>query len=154
MSRADTLQIVVDTREQRPYDFAGLPVETGAAALRAGDYSLPGYEGRVAVERKELSDLIGCLTYGRPRFTRELARLASYEFAAVVVEAGFLHLLLGRYRSNMKPVAAVASIAAMHVRHGVPFLFAGDRRGGERLVYELLRRFQKESAAISKGVRS
>lgn len=64
--------IVVDTREQTPYEFATmvcdkadgggpLYVPTLRAGLPTGDYSLAGYEDMVAVERKSLADLFGTL---------------------------------------------------------------------------------------------
>ena len=84
---APLLPIVRDSREQAPFTFSGLPVEVSVGALEAGDYSLHGFERRVAVERKELGDLVGCLGTDRERFQRELARLRGYDCAAVVVEA-------------------------------------------------------------------
>lgn len=61
-----------------------MPVER--ATLREGDYSARGLEGRVAIERKSVSDLVGSLTHGRERFVRELERLATYDFKAIVIE--------------------------------------------------------------------
>lgn len=72
--------IAVDTREQAPYRFAGEPV--ASATLAAGDYSLAGLEHLIAVERKELGDLVGCMTHDRDRFKRELQRLRAYRYRA------------------------------------------------------------------------
>jgi len=69
------LTVVCDSREQLPYRFdrwAGVRIFRGT--LPTGDYSLAGYEDRLAVERKSLEDLLGCLTFGRERFERELRR--------------------------------------------------------------------------------
>ena len=79
-------QIVTDTREQHPFSFEGYPVEVKPRALPTGDYSLDGFEDRIAIERKAAGDLLSCMTGGRERFTRELERLRGYEAAAVVVE--------------------------------------------------------------------
>jgi len=69
-----------------------------------GDYSLPGFEDRAAIERKSLNDLIGCLMgSNRQRFERELARGRHYDLFAVVVEASLADVSQGRYRSDMKP---------------------------------------------------
>jgi ERCC4-type nuclease len=78
-------RIVVDTREQAPLRFGAWP--TVAAGLRTGDYSIEGFEDRVAVERKGLSDLFTCVGRERPRFERELVRLAAMDYGAVVLEA-------------------------------------------------------------------
>ena len=56
------LRVVCDSREQQPYTFAGFPAVVEVAGLEAGDYSLAGFERRVAIERKSIQDLVGCLT--------------------------------------------------------------------------------------------
>ena len=80
------LPILRDSREQAPFAFAGYPCTVETAALASGDYSLRGFAARIAVERKSLADLVGCLGRDRERFQRELARLRGYDSAAVVVE--------------------------------------------------------------------
>ena len=80
------LQIIQDTREQYPFSFEGYPVEVKPGTLPTGDYSLDGFEDRIAIERKAAGDLISCMTGGRERFRRELERLRGYEAAAVVVD--------------------------------------------------------------------
>ncbi len=91
------LSILCDSREQAPFAFSGYPVEVSVGGLEAGDYSVRGFERRVAVERKTLGDLVGCLGADRQRFERELARLRGYDCAAVVVESPTLALRQGRY---------------------------------------------------------
>lgn len=96
--------IIVDTREQFPYHFTGfradarhgykpLVIPTRRAALKTGDYSIEGFEDRVAVERKSLSDLYGSLGGGRDRFHREFERLNQLECAALVIEAGWPEII-------------------------------------------------------------
>lgn len=70
------MKIVIDTREQTPYGFAKYDAEPIRAALPTGDYSLPGFEDRVAIERKSLDDLVGCLKGDK----REPARLGTSSF--------------------------------------------------------------------------
>ena len=65
------MKLLIDTREQKPFSFERYQVEIERATLPAGDYSLPGFEQCVAIERKELNDLIGCLCTGRERFERD-----------------------------------------------------------------------------------
>ena len=54
---------VIDSREQRPLDLS--PLGTVCATLVTGDYTVRGLEHLVAVERKSLQDLVGCV--GRQR---------------------------------------------------------------------------------------
>jgi len=137
--------ILADTREQIPYSFTRWPVSVQTASLTTGDYSLPGFEDKAAIERKSLDDLIGCLMgKNRERFERELCRARSYELFAVVIEANLFQILNKNYHSVMNPDAVLQSIVAFHVRYKIPFLFAGDRIGGEYLTYSLLQKYLYE----------
>ena len=145
-------QIVRDTREQEPFLFLGYPVEIVEGTLNAGDYSIPGFTDRVAVERKSLSDLIGCLTTGRNRFTRELERLRGYESAVVVVEAGFYELAEGRYRSKLNPTSAVQTIISMMQAYRMPFFFAETRADAERFAFDFLRHYYRHAEDRYKAI--
>ncbi|MCD4674971.1 MAG: hypothetical protein K8S18_03115 [Desulfobacula sp.] len=137
--------IFADTREQLPYTFDKWPVEVKEDSLSTGDYSLPGFEDVVAIERKTLDDLINCLMgKNRIRFEKELTRARFYELFAVVVESDLITLANGNYQSNMKPHAALQTISAFHVRYGIPFLFCGGRSGAEYIVYSLLSKYLYE----------
>ena len=60
------------------------------SALPEGDYSLMGVTDRLAIERKELDDLIACLMGSNwERFKHELHRPQFFDLAAVVVEGIF-----------------------------------------------------------------
>lgn len=148
------MQIITDTREQTPYTFSRYPVEVIPGTLTAGDYSLPGFTDEVAIERKELSDLLGCLTYDRDRFVRELERLRGYQSAALLIEAPLAIIQAGRYRSHMKPDAAVQSIFSIMQRYRMPVYFAKDRTDGEKFVYDFLRHFIHHAAERYKAIAS
>jgi len=83
------MKILVDSREQLPFGFDRFPdVETITGTLATGDYSIPGFESVIAIERKELNDLIACLQGAeRRRFERELVRGAQLKHFFVLVEA-------------------------------------------------------------------
>lgn len=146
------LKITTDTREQNPYLFTGYPVEIITGTLNAGDYSIPGFTDLVAVERKELSDLLGCLTHDRDRFTRELERLRGYQTAALLIEARLETIQAGKYRSRMNPGAAVQSIISIMERYRLPVFFAPDRKAGERFIYDFLRHFATHAADRYKAI--
>ena len=141
------MRIIVDSREQKPFSFKDYPVEVATGTLTTGDYSLAGFEDRVAVERKSLGDLLGCLTSGRNRFARELERLRGYESVVVVVEAPFEHLADGRYRSRMHPDAAVQSVISIIQEYRMPFSFFPNRIRAERFVFDFLRHFCRHAEA-------
>ena len=138
------LRIVQDTREQAPFTFSGYPVEVSAGTLEAGDYSLAGFTRRIAIERKSLSDLAGCLGGERDRFERELARLRGYDFAAVVVESPTEPLKQGRYIGKLDCRAAWQSVLAFSMRYRMPFIFCRDRADAEATTFDLLRHFHRD----------
>jgi ERCC4-type nuclease len=149
------MKIIQDAREQIPYAFehsryAGVVVEEGS--LPTGDYSLQGLENHVAVERKSLDDLIACLSQGRERFERELIRAQGLEAFLVVVEAHFVDLARGEYRSRMDGHAAAQSVLAFMARYRVPFFFAGSRAAAEYATFSFLKQYlqnaQKRLGAI------
>lgn len=116
--------IRIDSREQRPYKF-DRPVSTGAMAV--GDYSLCNLEDQIAIERKTIDDLIGCLTKDRERFERELHKGKALEYFCLVIEAS--------------PKSMIQSLIAFSIRYRLPIWFAGNRRQAERLTESLLEKF-------------
>ena len=160
--------VIVDTREQAPYCFQNmshhpqrlslLVVKAVSQALRAGDYSIQGYQDRVAIERKSLEDLYGTLTAGRERFKTEMARLNELEFGAVVVEAGWDQIRKPtQYRDDWRSKASPESIfgtmlAWMQDRQSsgetcfprVHWFTAGSRRMAEVITFSLLDRFWRD----------
>lgn len=139
------MKIIIDSREQRPFDFLSQngDIETERGTLDTGDYSVAGLESRVAVERKSLADLVTCLGVERERFQREMQRAAALEAFCVVVEAPWLALAEGKYRSRLSPASAMASVMAFTARHRVPFLFAGNREKAEVVTALFLRQYVK-----------
>lgn len=144
--------ICVDTREQAPYSFSAHGAEVRTQKLDSGDYSLAGFENDVAIERKELSDLLGCLTHNRDRFNRELVRLRGYHSAALLIEAPLETIRHGRYRSNITPSSAEQSILSIMERYRLPVYFAKDRTDGENFVFNFLRHFLRHAEEKSKHI--
>ena len=132
--------VAVDTREQTPWVFPA-DVTTELATLRSGDYSVRGFESRIAIERKSLDDLVGSITSGRERFVRELTRLASFDFRCVIVEANIDDIWAHRYVSRAVPSSVIGSCAAFAIDFNIPFLFGGDAAKSADFGLRLLRRW-------------
>ena len=147
------LRVIVDSREQAPFTFSGYPAVVEVATLASGDYSLAGFESRIAIERKSLPDLVACLGTERERFTRELVRLRGYDAAAVVVESPCFVLRSGRYLGGMNPASAWQSTIALSMRFRIPFFWGQDRTDAERICFDFLRHYQhdrrRELAALA-----
>jgi ERCC4-type nuclease len=140
------LKIVIDSREQKPLDFTRWPdviVETGT--LQSGDYSIHGLEERFAIERKSIPDLVASLTSGRDRFTRELERLRAYEFRCIIVEGTLEQIARHEYRSQTNPESILQTLAAWHIRYGVPTLWCGSPAGAAYQVRALARWYVEDA---------
>lgn len=128
--------IVIDSREQRGYQFPGAQVRK----LDAGDYSVAGYESEIAIERKSLDDWVGTVLNARVRFRHELAKLRDYTFAAVLIEATPEDITQHYYSSNIAPEALMGITCELIVRLApVVVLFGGDRPHSKLMCEKMLR---------------
>lgn len=124
--------IIEDTREQRPLDFtpyAECGVRVERKRLRTGDYSVGGYEPFVLIERKSLNDLVGTLTNGRERFTREIYdRATFYAVRHLVVEASWNEISSPYSFSLANPLSIVNSLYSLMMPPTSLFVFATPSR--------------------------
>jgi ERCC4-type nuclease len=130
--------IIVDTREQEPYSFDPRLAGAVRRALPAGDYSIEGLEGIVAVERKTLDDFVSTVIHSRSRFREELRKLGGYRVACVVVEAGLQDVLQKRYRGETHPNAVLGSTLSIILDFRVPVFFCGNRQAACQFVQAYL----------------
>ena len=132
-------EVVIDTREQTPWQFKSLQgldkqkkgppsplvIKSQSKALKTGDYSIVGYEDQFTLERKSLEDALGTFTSGRERFERELERMASMKFAAVVLEFPAWPRI--PKERKVKWHTMEGSIRAWRQRFGVHFIHCSNR---------------------------
>ena len=158
-STLKTMKIVIDSREQateqskRRYADFGVPWER--VKLDFGDYSavftLPDgskfdLRKSVTVERKlGLQEVCTCFTYERDRFTREFerAKQAGARTYLLIEEASWEKAYNGKYRSQMKPQALVASMLAWLARYDCQIIMCKSESSG-RLIHDILYREAKE----------
>jgi len=163
--------ILVDSAEGWPYTFDRIrcdvpnqdrmwTVQTQYASLGRhphglGDYSVDGYKGLVAVERKSCEDCISTiLGWGgrRDRFEQELENLSKIEAGIVIVECGLDVLLEGGRHTDwgssrsLQTIAKTinSSILAMMQDYRTPWFFAVNRRHAEIATFRYLKRFVKK----------
>lgn len=132
------MRIVVDTREQVPWTFEGLGVETVREKLDEGDYSVEGFTSQVVIERKSLGDWVGTVMTDRPRFYRELDRMRGYAVRAVVIEANVRDIMARRYQSDAHPNSILGFIGEVSVSQAVPVYLGGTRAEAQILAAALL----------------
>jgi len=137
----DELPILIDTREQLPYEFPGAV----RATLKTGDYSVAGFEDRVAVERKSFDDLFNTLrtVKSRQRFRRECERLAEFDYSAIVIESDVETIKAGHPISALEPAAVLNTLFSWSIRFDLNVWFSGNRENAEATTYRLLWHFVK-----------
>jgi DNA excision repair protein ERCC-4 len=109
--------------------------------LPSGDYSIDGCENLIAIERKSLADLYSTLGQNRERFEAEHERLSKFEFAAVVIETSIEGLVSPPEPSRLHPKTVFRTMVSWMLRFRVPWVLAGDRRGGEIVTYRFLEKW-------------
>jgi DNA excision repair protein ERCC-4 len=151
--KPEQLTALVDTREKLPFDLSPLWMEI--ATLTTGDYSIKGLQDVIAVERKSLPDLLGCVGQHRDRFERELQRLLAFPARCVVVEAGWADIEAGAWANKLTPKQVSGSIAGW-IAQGVPFVLCDSRDRAawftSRFLFIAARRRLREVEAAVKAV--
>jgi hypothetical protein len=129
------LDIIVDSRERYPYQFAHQQATTVRRALAVGDYAVE-LDGVVvaAVERKSLADLASSLLSGK--LTYALAELSALPRAALVVEDRYSALFKLEHASPGQVADALAEAQARFA--GVPVFFAETRPLAQEWTYRFL----------------
>jgi ERCC4-type nuclease len=155
--------IAVDTREQQPFSFEGITVgknktpiviPTQVATLKQGDYSIVGFENRVAIERKSIPDLCSTIFHGRDRFIRELERMDKMDFAAIIIEGDWADCQhYCALMTNANPVSLDGSVIAFQIRHKAQWLFRPGRYVAMKTTFKLLHRWWTDEEARNKNVR-
>jgi ERCC4-type nuclease len=132
---ADSLEILVDTRERYPYRFARKQARTTRRALPAGDYAVEADGELLAVvERKTLADLAHGLVDGSLGF--RLAEMSALPRAAVVVEDRYSRVFK---LEHVQPGFVAELLAAVHIRYpSVPILFLESRSLAEEWTFRFL----------------
>jgi ERCC4-type nuclease len=146
--------LVIDTREQDPLTFTRLQSIKGT--LYSGDYSVRGLESLIAIERKSVSDLVGCcIGRNRERLERELHRLRGFRFKRFLIVGTEEQILRGNFQSNIKPKAVLATLSAFEVRYDVPVVFCEKPEAAprqiERWSFWFAREVVKDANALPKA---
>jgi ERCC4-type nuclease len=133
--------VLVDTREQRPFDFsrfAGWFSGIEQRSLVLGDYSVAGLEDSCVVERKDLDDLIHSFTAERSVFIGRLRRMSTFPHRLLVITAALSQIKSPYPYSHENPNRIFQSLIAMLIGCGVPFVTTETHELGEEIVASYL----------------
>lgn len=122
-----------------PIIVAGSNVYVIFRALLVGDYSIQGFEDRVCIERKQLSDFDAFI--GRERVLKtmpKLERMYDMFWAGLAIECSERTLFGERKYGKMTPEHARGFLKIVEVRYGVHTYWAKDRVKLERWILDRL----------------
>lgn len=155
----DGMRVLIDTREQDTPRLRArlqqMDCPNERFKLDFGDYSakfpLPGGEwfslaDKVVIERKmALDELCRCFCQDRGRFEREFERAkeANAKMYLLVESATWENAYAGKYRSQMRSTALIASICAWLARYNCQLLMCKPETTG-KLIHDVLYREGKE----------
>jgi len=122
--------VLVDTREREPLVlfekhpnwFSG----RHQIKLDAGDYSVDGMKGLLALERKSLADVFACSSpsASRERFINQCVRLARLRWRAILVQATLEDVKRGMTCTDIHPNAVCGTLDAVEAKFGIPVIYS------------------------------
>jgi ERCC4-type nuclease len=129
--------VLVDTREQNPFDFSrfeGWFAGIEKRALRLGDYAIAGLEDHCVVERKDLADLVHSFTAERSVFVNRLRAMSRYPHRLLVITAALSEVKSPETCIGASPNRITQSLIAVLAGLQVLFLCSETHELGEELV--------------------
>lgn len=146
---SNDITIVYDTREQKPWLFLSKRWPMKRKHLKVGDYSVEGFEDKIAIEKKSgINELLSNLTgKERPRFERFLKRMSKYPIKAIIVEEPFtysavstrVYILRKKSNSRLTEFTVFFWVSKIITKYNIPVIFI-DKRSSEVFVPSLIER--------------
>lgn len=139
--------IIVDTREQQPWEFENMV--KSCEKLDTGDYSLKGLEHMLCIERKKsVSEVANNIT--ESRFKDVIARMKTFQYAFLLLEFELDDVLAYPVGSNVPkkmwdklkitPKFILKHLVELQVLHNIKVLFCGSSSSAERMALSIMRK--------------
>jgi DNA excision repair protein ERCC-4 len=147
--------IIQDTREQLPLNFRLSKNVEGIVSkkLDTGDYSIEGYEDKIAIERKSAMDLFGTLGKGHKRFKKELERALEMDYFCILVEESFVSvyekLFDNAHRSKMRGDVIIKICYTLKFKYGIDVIFCNGRKESAMIIRNLFMAYLKQNGTTN-----
>lgn len=139
--------IIVDTREQQPWEFENMV--KSVSKLDTGDYSLKGLEHILCIERKKsVSEVANNIT--ESRFKDVVARMDTFKYAFLLFEFELDDVLAYPVGSNVPkkmwdklkitPKFILKHLIELQLVHNIKVLFCGSPSSAERMALSIMRK--------------
>ena len=100
--------------------------------MKTGDDTVEEMERVLSLERKSLADLVACTVTYRERFLASCARLARFEWNAILIETTLEDIKGGFAQfgipSDVHPNAVVGTLDAIEAKFGIPIIYTSTVR--------------------------
>jgi len=139
-SMMSEIEVVVDTREQKPLDF----VNPKVMKLDFGDYTTTGKNyTKTFVDRKSESDFKSTMSTGFKRFTKELERARDFNSYLYIVTESSIDKIkrnnnYSTHKSKLDYIWHNMRVLSHEFADTCQFIFSGDRNASKKIILKLL----------------
>jgi hypothetical protein len=136
----DSFEILVDTREQKPFKFK----KQMSSKLDFGDYVASGeLFSKTYVDRKSEGDFLGTFGGGIERFEKEVNRAVSFDsFLFIVVESTIKNIKINnsssRFKANLAYVFHNVRALLLKYPNNIQFVFCDGRFSAQEVTKRIL----------------
>jgi len=152
------MDIIIDTREQKPlWTKNNAYTKIIRKKLDVGDYSLVGFENKIALERKSAGDLFCTLGAGHKRFKAELFKAHDLDYFAIIIEDSYTNILnknfKNSFQSKMRGYVITSILFTIHLKYKVPVFFTNSRSESKKVIREIFKAYLKLKGGNTNGKR-
>lgn len=155
----NNIKIIVDTREQQPWDFPRH--EVASRKLDTGDYSMEGFEHLLCIERKKsVSEIANNIT--EKRFKDVINRMTTYKYPFILLEFDLEDVLQYPIGSNVpkkmwdklkiSPAFILKHLTELQVYFNIKLLFCGSASNAEKMAIAIMRRVYELEGQPEKNI--
>lgn len=145
------MNLIIDTKEQKPLLFTEYELNICRDSLPAGDYTLVGHDRptddeSVIFERKaNCLELVTNLGKEFERFEREAQILTQYKHKAILVcgPANF-DFIYNRGMTKLHPNFAYKQLAYLYLEYSIPTIFLDNRENVENFMFRTFHQIHKK----------
>lgn len=142
-----TFNIVVDTREQKPWAFSSC--NTVKKKLDTGDYSIEGLESLLCIERKNsVSEIANNIS--ESRFKDEIERMGNYLYKFILLEFSLQDVLNYPRGSSVpprlwgkikiRPPYILKFLTELQTKHNIHVIFCDNPIAAEEMAFSIIKR--------------
>jgi ERCC4-type nuclease len=139
--------IIVDTREQQPWEFEHHTV--AHKKLDTGDYSIDGLQHLLGIERKKsISEFANNIT--ESRFKDVIMRMSQLKYSFLLLEFDLEDVLIYPIGSTVpkkmwdkikiSPAFLLKHIIELQINHNIKVIFCGDATNAQKMAEHILKK--------------